>query len=123
MDHRKKERVVGNLDEMEEILRNIKSLIFMTTFDKEDTISILMEEAGVSIIDAMSIIENKVGFDETRAHLELSRVEAILHALVDQIEYYLQIIEKNEEKRLLHSFSSKFIEKVLDSIEILYSSW
>ncbi len=108
---------------MEEILRNIKSLIFMTTFDKEDTISVLMEEAGVSIIDAMAIIENKVGFDETRAHLELSRVEAILHALVDQIEYYLQIIAKKEERQLLHTFSTKFIEKVLDCIELLYSSW
>lgn len=114
---------MSNLDAMEEILRNIKSLIFMTTFDKEDTISILMEEAGVSIIDAMEIIENKVGFDETRAHLELSRVEAILHALIDQIEYYLQIIAKKEERKLLHTFASKFIEKVLENIEILYSSW
>ncbi len=123
MDQKPTVQIMQKLDEMEEVIRNIKALIFMTTFDKEDTLSILMEEAGKSIIDALAVIDNKTKFDETMAHLEISRVEAILSAMINQLEYYLQLIAKNEEKKMLHSLATTFIEKVLDSIEILYTAW
>ncbi len=127
MDSSLKEKIEYNHEILEETVRNVVSLIFMSTLDEEDTISALMKEILRSITDALKEIEssggNQTDYVFTKTILEVSRVEALLRALIDQVEYYLQIIEKNEEKKLLHQLSEVFFSKALETIEALYMAF
>ncbi len=104
--------IFDELHILEKLKSETNTTIFMSTFDKDDTLSALMHETILSFDSCAQILETNFEDPElhlTRILLEISRIEALLRAFVDQVEYYLQIVEGKPDKSKLFDSVTKFI--------------